>query len=295
LALVVLAISASVSAAMLWDRNLDVQRTANVLHIGQARMYALGAEAWSEQILRRDLQHSQTDSLGETWATQLPSLPIEGGQMTGRLEDMQGRFNLNNLVKTNGQRNPAAVTQFQRLLVALQIDPNIAAATADWIDSDTTPTYPGGAEDEYYASLDVPYLTADRPMASISELLLVKGVSYADYRRLLPYVAALPANGTGINVNTAPWPVIMSLAPNISQATAQSIVAQPGPKGFQSLAQFQSLLGARANATGATVASSFFELTAVVRIGSSSLTMYSLLQRENNGSTHCVGRTFGTL
>lgn len=294
-ALVVLAICASLASAMLWDRNLDVRRTANILYLDQAREYALGAEGWSEQILRRDLQNSQTDSLGEKWATQIPALPIEGGAITGRIVDAQGLFNLNSLVGANGQRNPAAFAQFQRLLVALQINPDIAAAVTDWIDADATPIYPGGGEDEYYAALQVPYLAADQPMTSISELLLVKGVSYSDYQKLLPYVAALPDSAATINVNTAPWPVIMSLAPNISPAQAQQLVAQRGPNGFQSVAQFQSLLTQRVAASNIGLASQFFRLTASVKIGSLQLTMYSLLERDRTGATYCIRRTFGTL
>lgn len=294
-ALVVLAICASLAASMLWDRNLDVRRTANILYLDQAREYALGAEAWAEQILRRDLQNSQTDTLGEKWATQLPALPIEGGALTGRLIDAQGLFNLNSLVDAKGKRNAAAFAQFQRLLVALQIKPDIAAAVTDWIDADPTPIFPGGGEDEYYAALQVPYLAADQPMTSVSELLLVKGVSYDDYQKLLPYVAVLPDSTATINVNTAPWPVIMSLAPNISPAQAQQLVAQRGPNGFQSIAQFQSLLTQRVAAAGIGLASQFFRLTASVKIGSSQLTMYSLLERDRTGATHCIRRTFGTL
>lgn len=301
-ALVVLAISASLATSMLWDRNLDLRRTANILHLDQAREYALGAEAWSEQILARDAQHSRTDALGEQWATQLPALPVEGGAITGRIEDMQGRFNLNNLAAAAAGTGTAprtgaqpALQQFRRLLVLLQINPDIASAVADWVDADSTPQLSGGAEDPYYAALDVPYLAANQPMASVSELLLVKGVTYTDYRRLLPYVTALPVTGgaTPININTAPWPVIASLADGISAAEAQSIVASRGPNGFQSLPP--ALATVRGAAAAAQFSSQFFRLTANVEIGSSRLTLYSLLERDRTGATYCVRRTFGTL
>jgi general secretion pathway protein K len=294
-ALVVLAIAATLSSAMLWDRNLDVHRTGNILHLTQAREYLLGAEDWSKQILARDRQHSQTDSLGEAWASQLPAMPVQGGALTGRLIDMQGRFNLNSLVGSNGKINKAAYAQFERLLVILKIDPTIAAAVADWIDADVTPIEPGGAEDGYYAALQVPYLAADQPLASVSELLEIKGVTNRDYQRLLPYVAALPTSTAAINVNTAPWPVIMSLAKGITPAEAQEVVTQRGTNGFQSIADFQRLLHERVPAGSVGLSSSFFRLVATAKIGSSSLTLYSLLERGQTGAVYCIRQTLGTL
>jgi general secretion pathway protein K len=294
IALVILAIAATLSAAMLWDRNLDLHRTANILHLDQARQYLLGAEDWSEQILARDAQHSQTDSLGEKWATHLPALPIEGGALSGRLIDMQGRFNLNSLGAGQKKTRGGALAQFKRLLTVLKIDPSIANAVADWIDADLKPRRPGGAEDGYYAALKMPYLTADQPMASVSELLLVKGVTWRDYQRLRPYVAALPPGNLRINVNTAPWPVIASLGRGISPAEAKELVAKRGPNGFQSIGQFRNQLHEKVTSGAIGLASRFFRLKATVRIGSSSLTLYSLLKRGQTGAVYCIRRSFGT-
>jgi general secretion pathway protein K len=294
-ALVVLTISASLAATMLWNRNLDVHRSANVLHLDQAREYLLGARDWAEQILKRDAEHGKTDSLGEKWARELPALPIQGGALTGRLVDLQGRFNLNNLVNTNGKANTAALAQFERLLALLHIDPAIAPAIVDWIDPDSRPHRPKGAEDEYYAKLKPPYLAANRPLAAVSELLLVRGVSYRDYQRLLPYVTALPASNVPVNVNTAPWPVIASLAKGIQPEEAQNLVAKRGRKGFKSVSEFQNQLQNKIATGAVSVSSNFFRLTAIARIGRSSLTMYSLLQRGQKGAVTSIRQTLGTL
>ena len=45
-------------------------------------------ESWVASILRNDLADSTTDHLGELWATQLPGLPIEGGEVFGVIEDL---------------------------------------------------------------------------------------------------------------------------------------------------------------------------------------------------------------
>ena len=62
-----------------WDTALDFRRSAVLLQREQAIQVALGAESWVMDILRQDLTDSQTDHLGEIWASNLPGLPIEGG------------------------------------------------------------------------------------------------------------------------------------------------------------------------------------------------------------------------
>lgn len=46
----------------------------------------------------------------------------------------------------------------------------------DWIDRDNLHRF-GGAEDDYYQSLDIPYEAKDAPMTTVFELLLVKGIT----------------------------------------------------------------------------------------------------------------------
>ncbi|MGI9286223.1 MAG: general secretion pathway protein GspK, partial [Pseudomonadales bacterium] len=67
-----------------------------------------------------------------------------------------------------------------------------------------------GAEDDYYADLDIPYRAGNRPMLSASELRLVKGMTPELYQALLPHIVALPP-GTAININTATVNVLRSM------------------------------------------------------------------------------------
>ena len=99
-----------------------------------------------------------------------------------------------------------AVLQFAALMRLLGIDPaaaaQIAAAAADWIDSDAAPG-PGGAEDSFYLGKEEPYRTAGGLMADISELRVVAAVTPAIYERVQPWLCALPvAELSPINVNT---------------------------------------------------------------------------------------------
>lgn len=310
IALVVVAIAAVLSTGMIWSRELDIRRTANITQGDQAMEYALGAEAWAEQILRRDYQANPgSTNLTQDWAMQLPPLPVTGGAITGHLQDLQGLFNINNLASSNAAQAAAALLQLQRLLVALNLNPQIANAVFDWVNAGNQPHFPGGAKDEYYSRLNPPYLTAEQPMTSISELLLVNGVTPQVYAALLPYVCALPLQPPGappatplqptaININTAPAPVLMTLTTGISADLAAGAVQARQQQPFQNAAQLTQLLGNIAIAPGVPAPqtySSYFRLTARVTIGSARITMYSLLYRTGSGATIAIRRTFGTL
>lgn len=311
-ALVIMAIAATIAAGMIWQGDLDTRRTETLLHGDQAMEYALGAESWAEQIMQRDFkQNASSVNLGQDWAQQLPPLPVEGGQITGHIEDMQGRFNLD-LLQNQGQASTTYLSQFQRLLTALNLDPNLAYAVSDWVNNGTVAS-PNGAKDDFYSRLQPPYLTAMAPMTSVSELELVKGMTPEIYAALQPYVCAIPVNvstslnntfGGGsavgswsLNVNTASPLLLMSLAPNISEDQVDNVVAAREANGI-SLTDFTHEIQLPTTAGSGTVAygisSGYFLLTVTAEIGSTHVTLYSLLHN-NGGTVTAVRRTFGTL
>ena len=292
-ALVVVAIAAGLAVAIAWQTTLDTRRTANLVQGDQAMEYALGAEAWAEQILARSGRQNQgATALSQDWAQELPPLPVEGGQIQGKIEDLQGRFNLNNLVNAAGQINPAGVTQLQLLLQALNQDPTLAEAVADWMSSGSVAS-PGGAKDDYYSRLQPAYLTAQSPMSSVSELLLVKGITPQVYAQLAPYVCALPtqAGATTVNLNTASGPVIESLDAHISADIASQVIGERGSSVLKSPPAELSAF----KLTNAGYDSHYFLLTVDAVIGSTHVTLYSLLYRGANNGVIAVRRTFGTL
>jgi general secretion pathway protein K len=95
LLIVFLASIAAVSLAAM--QQLAIRRSGALLHQQQARLYTLGLEQAAMLILIRDRQNTKTDHPGEEWANLPLTLPIDGGVLTGRIRDMQGCFNLNNL------------------------------------------------------------------------------------------------------------------------------------------------------------------------------------------------------
>ncbi|MCH7893348.1 MAG: type II secretion system minor pseudopilin GspK [Proteobacteria bacterium] len=290
-ALLLVALVTILTVNLQWDTSLDIRRSQNLFEADQALLYALGAEAWASEILQTDARDSDTDHTGEDWATPVPTLPIEGGAIRGFLEDMQGRFNLNNLVGRRGQVDEVALEQFERLLTVLELDPALARITVDWLDHDLEPGFPSGAEDSFYTARIPPYRTANLALTSASELLAIGEMDAASYLILAPYVTALP-NGTALNVNTASAPVLRSLSDQISDTVAENLVGERGDQGFDGLAAFADLVEPEI-LQSLELSSSFFRLTADVSIGSTRFTLYSLLER-NNGQLIPVMRTFNS-
>lgn len=291
-ALLIVALATVLVAAAMSDFDLDLRRTEATLFSEQAQMYALGAEAWSVRILSEDAEDNNVDHPGEVWATDLPPLPIDGGAVDGGISDLQGRFNLNNLVDANGDTDTAVVAQFQRLLELLDLDRRWAGLAADWIDTNIEPTFPDGAEDSAYLGQTPGYRTPNMPVVSASELMSLPEMDEETFRTLEPFVTALP-RGTPINVNTASAPVLASVSQDLSLGDATSIIEDRPEEGYETLTELEEALPAD-RAAPLAVSSRYFRLAVRVNIGSVDFTMYSLLERQGAGSIRTLLRSYGT-
>jgi len=290
-AMLVTALATAVATGLMWDTSLDMRRTTVLLYRDQAVQVALGAENWLELILKQDLQDNQTDHLGEIWAAELPGLPIDGGEIYGTVEDLQGRFNLNNLIGPDGQVDKDSVKQFEQLLAALGLDPRFASLAADWIDADQDPGFPNGAEDPIYTGFVPPYRTPNHMLTSASELAALEGMDKATLDVLLPNVTALPGR-TEINANTATAAVLQSLDESITPADVEGLLALRADAGFPDLAD---AFAATPDVIPLLSESTrFFQLKVIVRIDTVRITYFSMLERSPNGDVTPILRSIGT-
>jgi len=304
--LLVVAIVTVVSAAMVARQQLSIRASSNQLQARQAWHYALGGEALAQAMLARDLRSAAggepgasgeaaaVDHLLEPWAQPLPAFEIDQGEILVRIEDLAGRFNLNDLLRDQ-QPNPAAVEQFRRLLLRLQISAPYAERLLDWLDPDQQPSGEYGAEDNAYLALDPPYRNAGRRLHDLSELRLLLDMREEDFQRLAPYVAALPPN-VPLNVNTASPMVLSSLSDNLSLGAAESLVELRRVAPFRNSAAFlaqPAMAGTTLQGTALAVGSQFFQATSEVRLGDRRLALVSLLQREQDGSVRVLARNLG--
>ena len=296
-AILIMALITTLTFSLEWDNSLDLRRTYVSMYREEAIQAALGAESWVLGIMRQDLEDSDTDHLGEIWASELPVLPLGSagdsiqGEIYGQIEDLQGRFNVNNLVDQQGEVDQASLEQFQRLLIALGIDVRFAGIAADWIDADRQAGFPDGAEDAIYTGFVPPYRTANQALSSTSELAALEGIDKATFDTLLPHIVALPGR-TAINVNTATGAVLQSLDEEMTAADVERLIAERQEFGFadidSSFAQWPELTGLIADT------SDFFQLKVIVRVDTVRITHFSLLERGPQGDVTPVLRSLGT-
>ena len=316
IALILVALATILATKLSFDGFLEQRRTVGMLAAEQALHFGLGAEALAADVLIQDLQNSASATiLAAPWAQATKPLPItpennpEGepiGTLQGALEDMQGRFNLNSLArlgKDGKTEDPLPLQQFQRLLASVGVEPRWAGLVRDWIDPDDVVSDPDGAEDAVYTSQTPPYRTGNWPMMSASELMNLPGFGADRYRKIAPYVTALPNANTAINICTAPALVLESLVDGLSgEWSGNPAVLADGRKNgcFPDKTTFTNVATSFAGqqamlniGSQIDTKSSYFQLTTRVTLGTTQFTLYSLLQR---GSSKVIPllRSFGT-
>lgn len=264
----------------IWMR--QVENSSAMVQAGQATR---AAQLWISDILEND--KNNFDGQTDVWAQPVIPAPIAWGEMFGWIEDMQSRFNVNNLVDKNGKVVFAEVIRFEYLLETLGLDSAISGAVVDWIDPDGTVTGSNGAEDLYYMGLDSPYLAANRPLIDERELLQVRGMDQLTWNTLGLYITALPEK-TKVNINTAKPEVIAAAIYNPetnndymqdAKRWADSVVLKP----FASLEEVNAELAEYdgINLDSLDVSSSYFKANTQMLFGSVEHRMSTLYQRDS--------------
>ena len=169
---------------------------------------------------------------------------------------------------------------------------------------DTSP-HPDGAEDDFYGARSPAHRTANRPMASVSELRAVANVTPELYLALLPWITVLPETADRLNIHTAPAMLLRSINGNdsllpLDETEAQSLVqyreesgftdiddflSQPAFQGKGDMNEIKPLLGER---------SDYFLMSAEARLADRNMRLYSVLERKNRQVTS-LARASGSL
>ena len=254
LAMGVVALAAMAAAAMLasqsaWSRHAELSAEH-----AQAQALVRAGVDWARALLGDDRRASSADHLGEPWAMRLPPVPVDNGELTGRIEDQQGAFNLNNLLN-NGKPSPAHLAQFRRLLGILGLPEALAGALGSWLE-------------------------ANRALTDVAELAVVRGFDEPVRARLRPFVTALP-RFTPINVNTAPPEVLAAVVRELDLDQARALTESRSRAFFRNLAEFLARLppGAAIEGNDASTASQYFLASMRVTIGGAQARGEALLVR----------------
>jgi len=320
-ALLIVTLATTAAIAITSELQIEIRRNGNIIHHDQAYIYAVAAEDFARYGLKLDHDASKIDHLNELWHIIPVAEDIEGGTLEGRLDDLQGLFNLNNLAN----KKALDKERFQRLLKNLELtseeSQQIIASLLDWMDADQTSELAYGAEDDYYQGLSEPdraYLAANQLLSHLSELRLIKGFTNGILQkmRILPAVdtetgEALPTlftvlpEYTEININTAPVEVLKSLNIKISDEIAQQIVSRRDGAildggdvtPFETVEDFKKYLESisikNANTESLSVSTQYFSLNAKTTIGQTQMNLYSQLKRNDKGISTVISRSQG--
>lgn len=248
--LLLVAVMSVVAVAVLDDVRFSVRRATNAETQTQAQWYASGAEMLARRQVARLIQAGPTRTpLEPDWNGRTMAFPIDGGSITAVVTDGQNCFNLNSLVEGVGEdltARPAGTAQFLALGRAIGAPDSrmraVADALTDWLDADAQ-ALPLGAEDGTYAGQATPYRTGGVWLAEVSELRAIKGVDPDLYRRLRPWVCALPTSRPAVlNVNTltpAQGPLLAMLTGNaLGREDARALIARRPRAGWADAAAF---------------------------------------------------------
>ncbi|TXR53502.1 type II secretion system minor pseudopilin GspK [Reinekea thalattae] len=287
--MLVFAILIIVAAKMQYEQRIQIERVSQQLFVSQAQSYIESAEDVAMVGLYVDSQYSTTDHLYELWNTTNSIFPPSPGWLlSSQLHDLQGRFNVNWLAQSSPDRD-SSLKALQRLLLLLELEEDIAEELYNWFSSESDSSLSYAYEQPAYAA-------SKREMADLSELLLLKAVSFDGYQTLTPYLSALPADSS-LNINTAPALVIQSIAAFIDESSAEGLVESRGEEGFSSVDDFLSASIFRQNNDTSkylnqlSVSSSWFELYSEASYGSRLLNCTTLLYRDNDsGQATVFGR-----
>mgnify|MGYP001812448451 FL=1 len=282
---------------------LALRRTENIRDSEQSWQMLMGSEAWAVSVLARDGRESESDFLAESWNNLGQGVQIEHGTLTTVIEDMQGRFNLNNMIEesvvdfrpTGDEPDPRIWTQaFRRLLISLDLDPDLSNAVLDWMDPDQNVRGASGAEDVDYLSLEPPYRTANRQFSNVSELLQIKGFDVKTVAVLAPYLVALPVSGVRININTAPAGVLRILGKNLlSEGESERLISERPEEGYtlEEFLQHDMMSGEQDIASPLiAISSDYFVIRSSTEFGRARMKINSLVERKED-KTEVINRS----
>lgn len=274
-ALLVVVLSAMLVSGVVWRVYKNGRSVQHETSRIQARQVMRSAIEWASVILREDARVSATDTLAEPWAVPLADTRLDeslrpqvtgnrsatSAQLSGSIEDAQGRFNLYNLGLDEAS-SLREIRAFRRL------------CNATGLDATRCETVIRQARRRHTAVI-----------RQWTDLRSDGGIDETTIETLKPYVVWLPT-ATRINANTARAEVLYAVLPTLDFSGAQQLVISRDRAAFRDEADIRS----RMPQTGATapdtsqidIKSQYFLVKGGVQVQESRLKAEALIQRQDN-------------
>ncbi|PWJ15795.1 type II secretion system minor pseudopilin GspK [Jannaschia seohaensis] len=278
----ILVAAMSAAAVLLLSRaessrmRLDAAREARVL---TANLDAF--EALARARLQADRSEGALDTPRDSWAQPVAEAPLAQGTVSGGIEDMQGRFDLNRLAAPDDTEAPEVL---RRLFARLALSP----LQADAVQAFLSPAGPSNSA--VYARLEPPVYPTGGSLVLLDQLATLPELDAESLDRLRPYVTVLPSGGP-VNVNTAEPLLLEVLFPQVAPALIDRIAARRRTEPFASVEAFFAALGlpidpeieGAVDPAGFAVSSTMFLAQGVARLEDRSAERRTVLERRRPG------------
>lgn len=285
------------------DMRVEARSAANFRDEMQAYYLAKSGVNFAISVLEEDSiedskKETRYDALNEMWAQKVPPVPVGNGTVTVEITDEDSKINLNKLPnKVPDKLRSFATGQNMRALMSRflkQFDlkdgstDELPDAMADFIDEDSD-ELPNGAESNYYEGLEEHYSAKNRPLNSIQELRMIRGMDDALFNKIKKFLTV--NSDPAINVNTASKEVLLSLFDDTvgSKDVVDEIIAVRAENPFQKTSDLQEHILDKLEYTNISkyidVKSNFFSITSTGDVNNSRKTITAIVQRQNNKGT----------
>lgn len=220
-ALVLVAALSAVSLVLLSRAESGRQRMLAATEAVQLELYLDAYEALSQTVLNADV--GAVDHTREAWAREDHAVQLDRGQVSGRLRDLQGGFNLNWLADPE---DLAVQEAFERLLTRLGVSQRVG-------ESLLVALRPGGDGPAPVGESAVAERLPGGPALMLDQLAIPERA----FRRLAPHVAVLPGQSR-LNVNTSSGEVLAAFLPGVNPAALDRLLTTRRTEPFTSTDDF---------------------------------------------------------
>ncbi|MBS1229314.1 MAG: ral secretion pathway protein GspK [Proteobacteria bacterium] len=274
-AILIAAMVASLAFALTARERQWLNQMENRNDLSAAQAVAFAAVDLARLTLRDDMRNTQVDHLLETWTVPVPPINVDEGRVSGRLIELQGRFNLFNL-QSGGKVSEANVVVLQRLLATRGLPTEWAGKMALAVAKQAALIQSSSTANKASKLL---------PLVNLAELSDLAGLDAGKLAALEPLLVMLP-EATAVNVNFALPEVLMAVTPGLSSGEADQLLSRRASAYFKSVGDFTGALPERLRNTAVssayTVESQYFLSEAQSWFGRAQVRLQALLYRQRN-------------
>ncbi len=158
------------------------------------------------------------------------------------VEDELARLSTDVVYTKTGVVVESAWEPFKGLVEQLGLTPDMVDTLADWIDGDDEPRSYGAESLDYYMSLQTPYRSANTPLVSSEELMMIKGYTPEVFNLLMPHVTVYNPKRR-VNINTASKTVLKALSEDMTDYMADGVIEYRMAEPFRSVSDIMKVPG----------------------------------------------------